>query len=132
MNSCVHDNGWCANFAAGVRLSGRSRTAAPSLGLMHFGLMLAGLGTAMLGPILPVLARQWGMLDSQSGLLMMAKFCGAFLGGVTVSRRLRRSLLVGLAAGAVGFGGFAVAPSMAWGAWVCLWVDMGWGRSLLR
>ncbi len=65
----------------------RGRTAAPSLGLMHFGLVLAGLGTALLGPILPLLARQWDMLDSQSGLLMMAKFCGAFLGGVTVSRK---------------------------------------------
>jgi MFS transporter, FHS family, glucose/mannose:H+ symporter len=92
---------------------------------MHFGLMLAGLGTAMLGPILPLLARQWGMLDSQSGLLMMAKFCGAFLGGVTVSRKLRRSLLIGLAAGAVGFGGFAIAPSMGVGC-VCLFVG-GYG-----
>jgi MFS transporter, FHS family, glucose/mannose:H+ symporter len=92
---------------------------------MHFGLVLAGLGTALLGPILPLLARQWGMLDSQSGLLMMAKFCGAFLGGVTVSRKLRRSLLVGLAAGAVGFGGFAVAPSMAVGC-ACLFVG-GYG-----
>ncbi len=82
---------------------------------MHFGLMLAGLGTALLGPILPVLAHQWAMLDSQSGLLMMAKFCGAFLGGVTVSNKLRQSLLVGLAAGTVGFGGFAVAPSMSVG-----------------
>ncbi len=79
----------------------------------------------MLGPILPLLARQWGMLDSQSGLLMMAKFCGAFLGGVTVSRRLRRSLLVGLAAGAVGFGGFAIAPSMEVGC-ACLFVG-GYG-----
>lgn len=93
----------------------RSRTEAPSLGLMHFGLLLAGLGTALLGPILPLLARQWGMLDSQSGFLMAAKFCGAFLGGITVSRRLRRSLLLGLMAGVVGFGGFAVAPGMITG-----------------
>jgi MFS transporter, FHS family, glucose/mannose:H+ symporter len=82
---------------------------------MHYGLMLAGLGTALLGPILPLLAKQWSMVDAQSGLLMMAKFCGAFLGGVTVSRRLRQSLLVGLVAGAVGFGGFAIAPSMGVG-----------------
>lgn len=88
---------------------------------MHYGLVLAGLGTALLGPILPLLARQWGMLDSQSGLLMMAKFCGAFLGGVTVSGRLRRSLLVGMMAGAVGFGGFAIAPSMSVGC-LCLFV----------
>src|SRR5260370_367265 len=82
---------------------------------MHYGLVLAGLGTALLGPILPLLARQWGMVDSQSGLLMMAKFCGAFLGGVTVSSKLRRSLLAGMMAGVVGFGGFAVAPSMSVG-----------------
>jgi MFS transporter, FHS family, glucose/mannose:H+ symporter len=88
---------------------------------MHFGLMLAGLGTALLGPILPVLARQWEMNDSQSGLLMTAKFCGAFLGGVTVSRKLRQSLLVGLVAGTLGFGGFAVAPGMSVGC-VCLFV----------
>jgi MFS transporter, FHS family, glucose/mannose:H+ symporter len=103
----------------------RGKTAAPSLGLMHFGLLLAGLGTALLGPILPVLALQWGMLDSQSGLLMMAKFCGAFLGGVTVSRKLRQSLLLGLAAGAVGFGGFALAPGMSVGC-VALFVG-GYG-----
>ena len=88
---------------------------------MHFGLMLAGLGTALLGPILPLLARQWGMLDSQSGLLMMAKFCGAFLGGITVSGKLRQSLLLGMMAGTVGFGGFAVAPSMSVGC-MCLFV----------
>jgi fucose permease len=55
------------------------------------------------------------MVDSQSGLLMTAKFCGAFLGGVTVSWRLRRSLLIGLVAGMIGFGGFAFAPGMAVG-----------------
>lgn len=85
---------------------------APSLGLMHFALLLAGLGTALLGPILPVLATQWEMKDSQSGLLMMAKFCGAFLGGVSVSKNLRRSILMGMSAGAVGFGSFAFAPDM--------------------
>lgn len=100
--------------AAGVGLGGRTK-AAPSLGLMHFALLLAGLGTALLGPILPVLAAQWEMKDSQSGVLMLAKFCGAFLGGVSVSRNLRRSLLAGLVAGAVGFGCFALAPSMAVG-----------------
>jgi MFS transporter, FHS family, glucose/mannose:H+ symporter len=98
-----------------VGLAERGTTAAPSLGLMHYGLMLAGLGTALLGPILPLLARQWAMEDSQSGLLMMAKFCGAFLGGVSVSGKLRRSLLLGLSAGTVGFGAFALAPTMSIG-----------------
>jgi FHS family glucose/mannose:H+ symporter-like MFS transporter len=82
---------------------------------MHYGLGLAGLGTALLGPILPLLARQWQMQDSQSGLLMTAKFCGAFLGGVTVLKDLRWSMTLGMVAGAVGFGGFALAPGMALG-----------------
>jgi len=83
---------------------------------MHAALGLAGLGTALLGPILPLLARQWHMLDSQSGLLMAAKFCGAFLGGVTVSKKLERTLLVGFGAAAVGFGGFAMASGWELGA----------------
>ena len=87
--------------------------AAPSTGLMHFGFVLTGLGTALLGPILPLLTRQWYLEDAQSGLLLLAQFCGSFLGGVTVSRHLRRSLLTGLAAAAVGFGVFAIAPGLA-------------------
>ena len=88
---------------------------APSKRLMHYSLVLVGLGTALLGPILPILAKQWEMQDSQSGLLMMAKFCGAFLGGVSVQKNLRQSLLFGMLAGAFGFGGFALAPGMAVG-----------------
>ena len=105
------------------------KTVAPSLGLMHFALLLAGLGTALLGPILPVLATQWAMKDSQSGLLMTAKFCGAFLGGVSVSKNLRRSILTGMLAGTLGFGGFALAPGMIWGG-IALFVA-GYGIGLL-
>jgi Fucose permease len=85
----------------------------PSAGLMHFGFVLTGLGTALLGPILPLLTRQWHLLDAQSGLLLLAQFCGSFSGGVSVSRHLRQSLLTGLAAAAVGFGTFAIAPGLA-------------------
>jgi len=85
---------------------------APSAALMHCGFVLTGLGTALLGPILPLLTRQWHLLDAQSGLLLLAQFCGAFAGGVSVSRYLRRSLLAGLAAAAIGFGIFAIAPGL--------------------
>jgi FHS family glucose/mannose:H+ symporter-like MFS transporter len=85
---------------------------APSAGLMHFGFVLTGLGTALLGPILPLLTRQWHLQDAQSGLLLLAQFCGSFIGGVSVSRHLRRSLLAGLTAAAIGFGGFAIAPDL--------------------
>ncbi len=84
----------------------------PSGPLMHFTFILAGLGTALLGPILPLLARQWHLADAQSGLLLMAQFFGAFTGGVSVSRRLTRSLALGLGSGAVGFCGFALTSSL--------------------
>lgn len=95
---------------------------------MHAGLALAGLGTALLGPILPLLSHQWHMQDSDSGLLMAAKFCGAFLGGVTVSRHLERTLLIGFGAAAVGFGGFAVAPDWQIGAFGLALGGFGIGR----
>lgn len=82
---------------------------------MFYSLLLSGLGTALLGPILPLLAKQWHLQDAQSGLLMTAKFCGAFCGGVLVQQKLERSLLLGMMAAMAGFGWFAVAPSMAIG-----------------
>lgn len=91
---------------------GREARPAPSVAVMHFAFILTGLGTAMLGPLLPLLTRQWGLRDDQSGLLLMAQFCGAFLGGVSVSWRLRRSLLIGMGAGAAGVACFAIAPGM--------------------
>ncbi len=100
----------------------------PSLLTLHAGLLLAGLGTALLGPILPLLARQWNLLDAQSGLLMAAKFCGAFVGGVTVTRHLKRGLVIGFAASAIGFCGFAIAPGMAAGCVALALGGFGIGR----
>ena len=65
------------------------------------------------------------MSDQQSGLLLLAQFCGATAGGLTVSRRLNRSLLLGLAAAAIGFIAFAMAPGIPF-ACVALFAA-GWG-----
>ena len=92
--------------------TGEGGARAPSTALMHTAFVLTGLGTAMLGPILPLLTRQWTLRDDQSGLLLLAQFCGSFLGGVSVSSRLRRSLLVGMGAAAGGIGCFAIAPGL--------------------
>jgi FHS family glucose/mannose:H+ symporter-like MFS transporter len=80
---------------------------------MYLGLVLTGLGTMLLGPILPLLSHQWGLTDAQSGLLLLAQFCGSFTGGFTVSSRLRRDLLVGFVAAAAGLGGFALSPGLS-------------------
>ncbi len=102
----------------------------PSAALMHLAFILTGLGTAMLGPLLPLLARQWTLRDEQSGLLLMAQFCGSFLGGVSVSWRLRRSLLIGMGAGAVGMGCFAIAPGLPVACASLLVAGFGLGHSI--
>ncbi|HZY61035.1 MAG TPA: MFS transporter [Edaphobacter sp.] len=103
---------------------------APSAGLLHFGFILTGLGTAILGPILPLLSHQWHLQDAQSGTLLLAQFCGSFLGGLSVSRHLRRSLLVGLIAATIGFGAFALAPEL-WSACVGLFIGgFGLGQTI--
>ncbi len=72
--------------------------AGPSVVWLAMGFLLAGLGTVMLGPLMPTLLHDWRLSDQQGGLLLAAKFVGSFLGGVSVPRRLRFGVLGGMAA----------------------------------
>jgi fucose permease len=103
---------------------------APSLPLMHATFILAGFGTMLLGPILPLLAAQWHLPDAQIGLLLMAQFIGATIGGVSVSQQLLRDLKAGLVAAFVGFFAFAIAPSLAWALPALLVGGFGVGRTI--
>lgn len=96
--------------------------AGPSVVWLAAGFLLAGLGTVMLGPILPTLLHDWRLTDQQGGLLLAAKFVGAFLGGVLVPRRLRRGVLGGMVFAAAGFGAFALSGGLLSGA-ACLFVS---------
>ena len=98
--------------------------------LMHFGFVLTGLGTAMLGPLLPLLMKQWHLLDEQSGLLILAQFCGAFLGGATMSWRLKRGLLLGVAASTLGITAFALSPGLLVACPALFLTGFGLGRSI--
>ena len=100
----------------------------PTAPLMHLSFLLTGLGTALLGPILPLLTRQWHLSDSHAGLLLMAQFCGSFSGGVSVSRHLRRSLGLGLGSAGLGFLGFALAPGLALACVALLFAGFGLGQ----
>jgi fucose permease len=70
---------------------------------MSFGFLLTGIGVALLGPILPLLTRQWALSDARSGLLPVAEFLGIFLGSLTILRRPRLSFFWGSVAAAAGF-----------------------------
>jgi FHS family glucose/mannose:H+ symporter-like MFS transporter len=80
------------------------------------GFLLAGLGTVLLGPILPSLSHDWRLTDQQGGILLAAKFVGSFLGGISVPRRLRFGILAGMVFGAAGFGAFALSQGLETGA----------------
>jgi len=95
--------------------------AGPSVVWLAIGFLLAGLGTVMLGPLMPTLLHDWRLTDQQGGLLLAAKFVGSFLGGVSVPRRLRFGVLGGMAFACAGFGAFALSGGLVSGA-VCLFV----------
>jgi FHS family glucose/mannose:H+ symporter-like MFS transporter len=95
--------------------------AGPSVVWLAIGFLLAGLGTVMLGPLMPTLLHDWRLTDQQGGLLLAAKFVGSFLGGVSVPRRLRLGVLGGMAFACAGFGAFALSVGLLSGA-ACLFV----------
>jgi fucose permease len=82
----------------------------------------------MLGPLLPWLAHHWHLSDSQSGLLLLAKFVGAFLGGVTVPRRLRLGLFSGMLLACLGFGCFALSHDLLSGCLTLFVSGFGLGQ----
>jgi FHS family glucose/mannose:H+ symporter-like MFS transporter len=90
-------------------------TFGPAAIWLGVGILLTGLGTAFLGPILPLLAAQWHITDQQSGLLIAAKFVGAFLGGMSVYRVLRYGVVGGYLLACLGFAAFAMSHGMTLG-----------------
>jgi MFS transporter, FHS family, glucose/mannose:H+ symporter len=85
----------------------------PAFAWLAAGFLLAGLGTVLLGPILPTVSAQWHLTDAQGGQLLLAKFIGSFIGGVSVPRRLRSGILAGTLLSALGFTLFALCHSLA-------------------
>ena len=90
-------------------------TYGPASVWLGLGILLTGLGTAILGPILPTLAHSWHISDQQSGHLIAAKFIGAFLGGLSVRGLLRRSILAGALCSFLGFAAFSFAHGLGTG-----------------
>jgi FHS family glucose/mannose:H+ symporter-like MFS transporter len=111
----------------GTEQKGES-VAGPSAVWLAIGFLLAGLGTVLLGPILPALSHDWGLSDQQGGLLFAAKFVGSFLGGVSVPRKLRFGILGGMVFACLGFGAFALSVGLKSGAGCLLVGGFGLGQ----
>lgn len=98
------------------------------LGPVFFYFFVAGVGTVMLGPLLPSLIQHWQIQDAQAGTLFTADFLGQLCGAWIAARNLRGSLLYGAALTAVGC---ATLPLLGFGsahiALFCIGVGLGTG-----
>ena len=111
------------------------RTGAhPATGLLHYCILLTGFGTVFLGPLLPTLTSAFHLSDRGAGALLAAQFSGAFLGGWTTVAPLRRSMLRGLGAAALGFAALAsvslLAPALAYALPALLLLGFGIGQTI--
>jgi FHS family glucose/mannose:H+ symporter-like MFS transporter len=73
--------------------------------LLHLGFALTGVGTVLLGSILPRLSAQWHLRDKDAGLLLLVQFATSASGALLVRRNLWNALTCGYAlmsAGAIG------------------------------
>lgn len=62
---------------------------------LYLGFVLTGIGTNLLGCILPALSRSWSLSDSHSGFLFAAQFAGSSTGALMMRSNLHRSLVRG-------------------------------------
>jgi MFS transporter, FHS family, glucose/mannose:H+ symporter len=82
---------------AGMVPSSKSeaRSTAQLIACLYFGFILTGIGTTLLGCILPALSGIWSLNDSHSGFLIAAQFAGSSCGALLVRSRLHTSLIQG-------------------------------------
>jgi FHS family glucose/mannose:H+ symporter-like MFS transporter len=100
----------------------------PAVAWLALGLLMAGLGTVLLGPILPTIQHRWHLTDQQAGPLFFTKFAGSFVGGISVPRRLRNGILSGTIFAAIGFAAFGLAPNLPVGAATLFVAGFGLGQ----
>jgi FHS family glucose/mannose:H+ symporter-like MFS transporter len=63
--------------------------------LLHLGFALTGVGTVLLGCILPRLSAQWHLRDKDAGLLLLVQFAASASGALLVRRNLWKTLAYG-------------------------------------
>lgn len=95
---------------ASVALPERSASRTPLLAILFVGFILSGIATTIVGPMLPVFIRKWGLNDGQAGIFSSIQFLAALIGtglsGAWVAwRGYRPSLVIGYALIGLGLAG---------------------------
>jgi FHS family glucose/mannose:H+ symporter-like MFS transporter len=70
--------------------------------LLHIGFAFTGVGTVLLGAILPRVALQWHLRDQDAGLMLFVQFAAAACGALLARRNLWRTLAGGYALAGAG------------------------------
>lgn len=80
--------------------------------LLYLGFLATGTMTVLLGTVLPRIALEFHLSDSQSGMLLMTLFAGSSSGALFVRRRFTRTLAMGYLLVPVAGVMLAVAPRL--------------------
>jgi fucose permease len=100
---------------------------------LHIAFAATGLGTTLLGCLLPALHAAWNLTDAQAGLLFACQFTGASIGALLVQEDLFRSIQLGyllMVAGALALGtlhGYAAAV-----VFFFFGMGMGWAMTAIN
>jgi MFS transporter, FHS family, glucose/mannose:H+ symporter len=94
---------WMSQVEHSAAKSLRLRLLEP---LLHLGFALTGVGTVLLGSILPRLSAQWHLRDKDAGLLLLVQFALSASGALLVRRNFWKTLACGY--GLMTGGGFAI------------------------
>ena len=84
-----------ASSAVVGSMSAETQSAPRSILPMQLAFALAGVGTTLLGALLPTLSVNWRLDDRRAGFLFAAQFCGSALGALLVGSQFFRSALRG-------------------------------------
>ena len=76
-------------------LKNEERPTAQFIAGLYFGFVLTGIGTTLLGCILPALSGIWNLNDSHSGFLIAAQFTGSSCGALLARSHLYTTLIRG-------------------------------------
>jgi len=94
---------WMSHVNHSAAKSLRLRLLEP---LLHLGFALTGVGTVLLGSILPRLSAQWHLRDKDAGLLLLVQFAMSASGALLVRRNFWKTLVCGY--GLMSGGAFAI------------------------
>ena len=101
----------------------------PAVSWLYVGFVLAGMGTVLLGCILPTLIAKWHLNDARAGSLLAEQFAGSALGAGLVSHDYFKSMVRGyalLTASALSLAWFNRSPH----AWLFLCFGLGLGLTM--